>query len=110
MVQKIIGVISDATAVENFSKKDGSRGCKCILKITAISDDAYPQEVAVSVTGDNTNYSRCLGMSVEVEYINRVFEFTKEGSRRFGNDVYLHSIKAFGQQTVLEDHTESIQQ
>ena len=110
MVQKIIGVISDASEVESFSKKDGSTGNKCILKITAISNDQYPQEVAVSATGDNTNYGRCIGMPVEVEYINRVFEFTKDGRRRFGNDIYLHSIKAFGQQTALGNSTEDLPQ
>lgn len=95
MIHKIIGNIANATAVERFTKKDGTESKSAILHIQVIGNDRYPEEIAVKVTGDNTYYAGCTGMEVEVEYVVRVFAFAdkKTGGKTFGNDVYARTIK-----------------
>ena len=94
-VFKIKGIIAGASSVERFTKKDGTESKSAMLYIQELSNDAHPNEVAVKVTGDKTNYAGCMGMEVEVEYVVRVFEFRdkKTGGKTYGNDVYAHAIE-----------------
>ena len=75
MKQLIKGVIKDATQVQQFEKKNGEINVKCVLHIVAIDDDPHPEEVAVTVCGNLTLYSKAVGSPVAVEYIVRVFSF-----------------------------------
>lgn len=93
MKQVIKGIIKDATLVEQFNKLDGKNNVKCILYIVADDGNPYPQEVAVTVCGLLTWYAQAIGHVVEVEYINRVFQFEKRGFKCYGNDIYATSIK-----------------
>lgn len=92
---KIKGIIAGASSVERFTKKDGTESKSAVLHVMEVCNDPHPMEVAVKVTGDKTYYAGCVGMTVEVEFIIRVFTFTdkKTGVKTFGNDVYTHSIK-----------------
>lgn len=94
-VTKITGIIAGASSVERYEKKDGTESKSAVLHVMEICNDAHPMEVAVKVTGDNTTFAGCVGMTVEVEYINRVFAFEskKTGGKTFGNDVYARTIK-----------------
>lgn len=93
MKQLIKGVIKDATQVKQFEKKNGQTNVKCVLHIVAIDDEPYPQELAVSVSGDLTLYAAAVGSPVAVEYIVRVFPFEKNGKTMYGNDVYATAIQ-----------------
>jgi hypothetical protein len=93
MKQVIIGIIKDATEVKQFRKLDGKTNVKCILHIVAVDEFPYPQELAVTVCGLLTWYAKAINHVVEVEYINRVFQFDKNGMKCFGNDVYATNIK-----------------
>ena len=94
-VKKITGIIAGATSVERFTKKDGTESKSAMLHIQVVSNDRYPEEVAVKVTGENAEYAGCTGMLVDVEYVVRVFAFAdkKTGGKTFGNDVYARTIK-----------------
>ena len=94
-IQKFTGIIAGATTVERFEKKDGTKNQSAVLHLMEISKDPHPLELAVKVTGELVNYAACVGMTVEVEYINRVFVFRdrETGRKRFGNDVYAHAIR-----------------
>ena len=93
MKQLIKGVIKDATQVQQFEKKNGEINVKCVLHIVAIDDDPHPEEVAVTVCGNLTLYSKAVGSPVAVEYIVRVFSFEKNGKMMYGNDIYATDIK-----------------
>ena len=94
-IQKFTGIIAGATTVERFEKKDGTKNQSAVLHLMEISKDPHPLELAVKVTGELVNYAACVGMTVEVEYINRVFVFRDKQTNRkcLGNDVYAHSIR-----------------
>ena len=94
-IQKFTGIIAGATTVERFEKKDGTKNQSAVLHLMEISKDPHPLELAVKVTGELVNYAACVGMTVEVEYINRVFVFRDKQTNRkcFGNDVYAHAIR-----------------
>lgn len=87
--QTISGRIIGCTPVEQYTKRNGELSVKCVYHLR--SDDG--KELAVSVHGDLTNYAGNLGMNVEVEYVNRVFEFERNGKNWYGNDVYATDIK-----------------
>lgn len=93
MKQVIKGIIKDATAVKQFNKLDGKHNVKCILYIVATEEMSHPQEVAVTACGLLTWYAQAIGHIVEVEYINRVFQFDKNGEKCYGNDIYATNIK-----------------
>lgn len=93
MKQTIIGKITGSTKVQQFDKKNGRPNVKCILHIVALDGQPHPLEVAVTACGLLTWYAEAIGHVVEVEYINRVFEFTKDGKKCYGNDIYATSIK-----------------
>lgn len=92
---KIQGYIAGASSIERFTKKDGTEGMKAILYIKEVSNEPHPTEVAVKVSGDDTYYTGCVGMTVEVEYAVRVFPFTgkKTGAQTYGNDIYARRIE-----------------
>ena len=89
------GIIADATTVQSFQKKDGTKSQSAVLHLMEICNNPHPLELAVKVTGELVNYAACVGMTVEVEYINRVFVFRDKQTKRkcLGNDVYAHSIR-----------------
>ena len=89
----IKGVIKDATQVQQFKKKNGETNVKCVLHIVVPGDDPHPEELAVTVCGNLTLYSKVVGNPVEVEYVVRVFPFEKNGTTMFGNDIYATDIK-----------------
>ena len=93
-IQKMTGIIAGASPVKRFTKKNGNVSESAVLHIVVNCNHSHPQEVAVKVTGDYVNYAQCVGMTVEVEYICRVFPFIEKGTgyQSFGNDLYLHSI------------------
>lgn len=95
MIQTIQGMIVGATAPKFFVKKDGTTAQRVTLHIKAVSNDPYPQEVAVNCVGDLCNWAPFAGSLtiVECEYVNRVFAFEKNGEKMLGNDVYARSIK-----------------
>jgi hypothetical protein len=92
MKKVIMGVIKDATQVEQFEKKNGQTNVKCVLHIVAVGDEPYPEELAVTVCGDLTLYAAAVGSPVAVEYIVRVFSFEKKGKTMYGNDIYATDI------------------
>ena len=49
MIQRISGVIAAATAIRQFQKKDGTFSDQATLHIQQVTNDVYPQEVAVKV-------------------------------------------------------------
>jgi hypothetical protein len=89
----IKGVIKDATQVQQFKKKNGETNVKCVLHIEAPGDNPHPEELAVTVCGNLTLYSKVVGSLVEVEYVVRVFPFEKNGMTTYGNDIYATDIK-----------------
>ena len=93
--QMFRGIIADATTVQSFQKKDGTKSQSAVLHLMEICNNPHPLELAVKVTGELVNYAACVGMTVEVEYINRVFVFRDKQTNRkcLGNDVYAHSIR-----------------
>lgn len=93
MIERIKGTIVSATAIEQFTRKDGSVSESATLHIQQVSNEPYPQEVALKVTGDLAQYAKCINMEVEAEYIVRVFTFMKGGKRCLGNDVYARGIR-----------------
>ena len=94
MIQKITGIITDATPLGTIETKTGRKTEKCILHIrTADIDPNKIQEIAVGVHGDNARFQSMVGTIVAVEYIVRVFSFLKNGRRQLGNDIYCKSIK-----------------
>ncbi|MGM9758872.1 MAG: hypothetical protein ACI30I_01990 [Parabacteroides sp.] len=93
MFTKIKGIIAAASAIKRFTKTDGTVSEQAMLHIRQMSEDAHPPEVAVKVTGSNAQYARMIGYHVEVEYVIRVFHFTKEGEDRLGNDIYASRIR-----------------
>ena len=95
MIQTITGMIVGATAPKFFVKKDGTTAQRVTLHIKAVTNDPYPQEVAVNCVGDLCNWAPFAGSLtiVECEYVNRVFGFEKNGEKMLGNDVYARSIK-----------------
>lgn len=99
MIENIKGSIVAATQIERFTKKDGTVGESAMLHIQEISNDAYPRELAVKVTGELAQYARCLNMEVEVDYVVRVFQFKKGGNDCIGNDIYARSIRKAGTAT-----------
>ena len=99
MIERIKGTIVSATAIEQFTRKDGSVSESATLHIQQVSNEPYPQEVALKVTGDLAQYAKCINMEVEAEYIVRVFTFMKGGKRCLGNDIYARSIRKAGTAT-----------
>ena len=93
MIQRISGVIAAATAIRQFQKKDGTLSDQATLHIQQVTGDVYPQEIAVKVTGELAQFARMVGYNVEVDYVVRVFNFTKMGEQMIGNDVYARNIK-----------------
>lgn len=93
MIQRISGVIAAATAIRQFQKKDGTFSDQATLHIQQVTGDVYPQEIAVKVTGELAQFARMVGYNVEVDYVVRVFNFTKMGEQMIGNDVYARNIK-----------------
>lgn len=95
MIEKITGLIVDATAPKFFVKKDDTTLQRVTLHIKAVTNDPYPKEVAVNCVGDLCNWAplACSPTIVECEYVNRVFAFEKNGEKMLGNDVYARSIK-----------------
>jgi len=93
MKKQIFGVIKDATQVKQFEKKNGQVNVKCVLHIMALADEPYPEELAVTVSGDLTLYAAAVGSPVAVDYIVRVFSFEKDGKKMYGNDVYATAIQ-----------------
>ncbi len=91
----IKGVIKDTTQVQQFKKKNGETNVKCVLHIVAPGDDPHPEELAVTVCGNLTLYSKVVGSHVEVEYVVRVFPFEKNGMTMYGNDIYATDIKTW---------------
>lgn len=96
MIQRISGVIAAATAIRQFQKKDGTFSDQATLHIQQVTNDVYPQEVAVKVTGELAQFARMVGYNVEVDYVVRVFNFTKMGEQMIGNDIYARNIKVAG--------------
>ena len=92
MKQKIEGKIVTCTPVVQFAKKDGSTGVKCLMHVRAEGEQSYPQEVAVTATGNLTRFASCVGQKVVVEYIVRVFQFVRDGIQCLGNDIYATDI------------------
>ena len=92
MKKVIMGVIKDATQVQQLEKKNGQTYVKCVLHIVAVGDEPYPEELAVTVCGDLTLYAAAVGSPVAVEYIVRVFTFEKKGKTMYGNDIYATAI------------------
>lgn len=99
MIQRISGVIAAATAIKQFQKKDGTLSDQATLHIQQVTNDVYPQEVAVKVTGELAQFARMVGYNVEVDYVVRVFNFSKQGEQMIGNDIYARSIKVAGATT-----------
>ena len=93
MKKTIYGVIKDATQVKQFEKKNGQTNVKCVLHVMALADDPFPEELAVTVSGDLTLYAAAVGSPVAVDYIVRVFSFEKGGKKMYGNDVYATAIQ-----------------
>ena len=93
MKKLIFGVIKDATQVQQFKKKNGETNVKCVLHIVSPDDNPHPEELAVTVCGNLTLYSKVVGSHVEVEYVVRVFPFEKNGITMYGNDIYATDIK-----------------
>lgn len=100
MIQRISGVIAAATAIKQFQKKDGTLSDQATLHIQQVTNDVYPQEVAVKVTGELAQFARMVGYNVEVDYVVRVFYFTKQGEQMIGNDIYARNIKVAGATTA----------
>lgn len=96
MIQRISGVIAAATAIRQFQKKDGTFSDQATLHIQQVTGDVYPQEIAVKVTGELAQFARMVGYNVEVDYVVRVFNFTKMGEQMIGNDIYARNIKVAG--------------
>lgn len=102
MIQKITGIITDATPLGTIETKNGKKKDKCILHIrTADIDPNKVQEIAVTVLGDKTKFQFCTGMLVAVEYIVRVFTFLKNGRRQLGNDIYCKTIQTITHENKL---------
>ena len=93
MIHNITGVIAAATAIKRFQKKDGTVSEQATIHVRQVTDDRYPLEVAVKLTGEQTQYARMIGATVEVQYVIRVFTFVKDGETKLGNDIYARSIR-----------------
>lgn len=93
MVYTFTGVIADASANKRFQKKDGTVSEQATIHVRQVTDDRYPLEVAVKLTGEQTQYARMIGASVEVQYVIRVFTFVKNGEKLLGNDIYARMIR-----------------
>ena len=87
--ETIRGRIAGCTRVEQYTKKNGEQSVKCVLHVVS----AEGPERAVVLTGELTNWIGCVGLEVEVEYVNRVFPFQRKGMDWYGNDVYAVNIK-----------------
>ena len=86
----IRGKIAGCTRVEQYTKKNGEQSVKGALHGVS----AEGPERAVVLTGELTNWKGCEGMDVEVEYINRVFPFSRKGKTWYGTDCYAVNIKS----------------
>ena len=93
MTHNMTGVIAAATAIKRFQKKDGTVSEQATIQVRQVTDDRYPLEVAVKLTGEQTQYARMMGASVEVQYVIRVFTFVKNGETLLGNDIYARMIR-----------------
>ena len=91
----IRGIIAGASAIKRFQKKNGKVNQSADLHLKEICNDPHPMEVAVKVTGEHVHYAGCVGMTVEVGYVVRVFPFKdrQTGESSYGNEVYAHTIK-----------------
>lgn len=98
MIQNITGIIASATPIEQIKRKDGTHTIKAVLHIQECTTDPHPQEVAVSVTGPWAQYAGMVGQMVEVEYVVRVFSFTKGNKPGIGNDIYACHIRPLSNQ------------
>lgn len=95
-MQKILtGIIVNSTNVERFVKKNGEEGRKATIHVRRVSNEPHPEEVAVKLTNEQTQYALLpVGTFVEVEYFNRVFQFTdKQGRGCLGNDPCVSGIR-----------------
>ena len=93
MVHSLTGIIAAATAIKRYQKKDGTVSEQATIHVRQVTDDRYPFEVAVKLTGEQTQYARMIGASVEVQYVIRVFTFVKNGETMLGNDIYARMIR-----------------
>lgn len=93
MFQTFKGTIVDSTKISSFTKKNGEKSDQAMLYVQQMTNNQYPLEVAVKVTGNNALFANMVGANVELEYVKRVFAFMKNGEKCFGNDIYAHRIK-----------------
>lgn len=93
MINRMTGVIAAATAIKRYQKKDGTVSEQATIHVRQVTDDRYPLEVAVKLTGEQAQYARMIGASVEVQYVIRVFTFVKNGETMLGNDIYARMIR-----------------
>ena len=101
MINSMTGIIAAATAIKRFQKKDGTVSEQATIHVRQVTDDRYPLEVAVKLTGEQTQYARMIGASVEVQYVIRVFTFVKNGETMLGNDIYARMIRLIPGEEVL---------
>ena len=95
MFKQLTGIVVNSTSVERFVKKNGEEGRKATIHVRRVSNEPHPEEVAVKLTNEQTQYALLpVGTFVEVEYFNRVFRFTdKQGRRCLGNDPCARTIR-----------------
>lgn len=95
MVKQLTGIIVNSTSVERFVKKNGEEGLKATIHVRRVSNEPHPEEVAVKLTNEQTQYALLpVGTFVEVEYFNRVFQFAdKQGRVCLGNDPCVSRIR-----------------
>ena len=86
----IRGRVAACSEVEQYTKKNGEPGAKCVFHIVGTEGI----ERAITATGELTNWKGCEGLDVEVEYVNRVFEFSRKGKAWYGTDCYAVNIKS----------------
>ena len=60
MINNITGIIAAATAIKRFQKKDGTVSEQATIQVRQVTDDRYPLEVAVKLTGEQTQYARMI--------------------------------------------------
>ena len=101
MLHCISGVIADATAIKRFQRKDGTVSEQATIHVRQVTNDRYPLEVAVKLTGEQTYYAGMVGASVEVQYVIRVFTFVKNGETMLGNDIYARMIRLIQREEAL---------
>ena len=87
--QVFTGTIVACTHVQQYTKHNGEVSVKCVYHLR----DDEGRELAVSATGELTNYVGMVGVRARVTYVCRVFGFDRAGKDWIGNDVYATDIK-----------------